>query len=152
MIKQFQNNLHSFSGSCVVAATGGGLLLHGNCETSGAGRIAITEAWGYFIGYKLISDQYGCSTSVTNFCTSNETGTISDFPFIPFGVFHDLMDYYSSDETFDHVSGYSIEQIFNILSSSSNYTPIRFKNSFKSAYVPQNQQYKVDDLFEEYGY
>jgi len=110
------------------------------------------EVWGVFIGYRLISDQYVCSTSEANFCTINEIGKRSDFPFIPFWVFHDLMDTYNSNEPFNHVNGYSIGQMFSILSNSANYTPVRFKNSFKSTYVPQNQRYKVDDLFEEYGY
>lgn len=141
----------------LAAAVGPGDGAYGDGSTVGAERVALAESWGFYMGYKLIIDTYGCSSTDMygyniDYCDKVETGTLYYADFIPFGVFHDLMDYYNSDELFDNTSGYSIAQIFNTLSNSSNYTPIRFKNDFKSSYVPTNQQYLVDALFAHYGY
>ena len=119
---------------------------YGDGTTSGAGRIAITEAWGRYIGYKFANFTYGAYVSEL------ETGKRIDFPWIPYGVFHDLMDTYNSSETWDQLDGYTLEQFFDIMSNSSVTSPVQFKNIFKSTYVPSSDHSKVDDIFTEYDY
>lgn len=141
----------------LAAATGPGNGAYGDGSAVGAERVALAESWGFFMGFKLIIDRYGCTSTDMygtdkNYCDQMEDGMFNTPDYIPFGVYHDLIDTYNSDELFDNVSGYNIGQFFNILSNQNNYTPIRFKNSFKSAYVSAAAQSLVDDLFNEYGY
>jgi len=141
----------------LAAAIGPGESAYGDGTAIGAERVALAESWGFYMGYNLIIDRYGCtSTDMYGtdkiYCDQMEEGMFASPDYIPFGVYHDLIDTYNSDEPFDNVSGYNIGQFFNILSNSNNYTPIRFKNSFKSSYVPVVAQSLIDDLFNEYGY
>ena len=111
---------------------------YGNKTTSGSGRIAVVQSWGFFIGntfndrkYRPVfisranreRDQLEFQTPVDD--VPVQLFANSSLGWIPFGMLHDLIDTTEPAVTgvVDNVSGYTISGIFRGFSANSTTVP-----------------------------
>lgn len=135
---------------------------YGTKTTSGSGRIAVAEGWGFYIG-KLYASQYygGIGTTNSNFISQNfiaqlelrKPSDTDEFVYwIPYGMFYDLTDTGEPLSTLviDNVNAYSPGMIFtslwsNVLSVS------HFRNDLLQR-SGNTQSAQVNQLVQSYGY
>lgn len=133
---------------------------YGDINTSGSGRIAVSEAWAYSCAPTFAQMRFGNSTSLFG----NETwqariegfnpNTWSD-GWIPKGLMHDLSDVGEPSGTgiIDNVSGYTLVQRFNAMTA--NVTSV---SQYRSTFLNQNpvmnstQMGHYNQLYNSYGY
>ena len=99
---------------------------YGNKTTSGSGRAAVVESWGFFIGNTFNATKYSAVPAITN---RERTQLENNIPvdnvsvqfwntgsqgWIPIGLPHDLIDVGEPASTgvVDNVNGYTINGIF----------------------------------------
>ena len=97
---------------------------YGNKTTSGSGRAAVVESWGFFIGNTFNETKYravgnGLATTRADqelFELENQIPGDNDWwQWIPYGAIHDMRDVGEPAFTtvIDNVSGYSIQGLFS---------------------------------------
>ena len=100
---------------------------YGNKTTSGSGRIAVVESWGFFIGNTFNGLKYSARFDISNRERAQLENNIpvdnisvqrwntGSQGWIPIGLPHDLIDVGEPASTgvVDNVSGYSIQGLFN---------------------------------------
>lgn len=146
---------------------------YGDGTEGGAQRCAIVEAWAEHIGRTYADRTYGDNHSLGNnnpifldigrhiyvLERFNPDDPDAEFPWIPEGVMHDLIDdnnlnpsLVSDGVAIDNVSGFSIKNCFNALASDVE-SPTTFKDRIINESLPAGQNADdVDILFEQYGY
>ena len=97
---------------------------YGNKTTSGSGRAAVVESWGFFIGNTFNETKYRAVGTPNAIARANQDlfGLENQIPndndwrgWIPFGAIHDMRDVGEPGFTtvIDNVSGYSIQGLFS---------------------------------------
>lgn len=135
---------------------------YGNKTTDGAERIAVSEAWGFYIGNTFNSNKYNAlgatpiaiserdqlENQIPDNNISFAVGTTPTFSFsrgwIPAGMLYDMTD--NAENTAftgvnDNVNAYNIQQIFNGLQS--NVTTVQ---DFRSEVLSRNSSLQVTQL------
>ena len=133
-------------------------LGYGNSQTSGSGRIAISEAWAEFCSARFAHLRYNNTTSISVTWLDYIEDFIPDAGFsswnwTPDGVMHDLTDNSENTSTtnvIDKVSGFSISQCFGSMDADVISVP-GYKNRFILEYGIA-QQNDINMLFTSYGY
>jgi hypothetical protein len=136
---------------------------YGTKTTSGSGRIAVAEGWGFYIG-KLYASQYYGSFSGNSTAASlgfefrdqlefrKPSNTSENWYWIPYGMYYDLMDTGEPVSTLviDNVNAYTTGMIFTSLWSDV-VTVSQFRNDLllRSGNV---QSAQVNQLVQSYGY
>ncbi len=139
---------------------------YGNKTTNGAGRIAISEAWGFFIGNTFNAAKY---TPLNNTIAQSERdqlenqipvdnisfqfSTASSSGWIVFGLFHDMTDNAENSGftgVTDNVNAYNIQRIFGGLQ-----TGVTTVQGFKNEVLNRNnnlQATQLNQLVTDYRY
>ncbi|MEX6686345.1 hypothetical protein QTN47_02510 [Danxiaibacter flavus] len=140
---------------------------YGEKTTSGSGRIAISEAWAYFIGNTYAARKYRAlnwNSSADAFTKQLEFETpVDNVDFIlnsdntsrgwiPAGMFHDMMDNGEPLATgvIDNASNFTIRQLYNGMTIS-----VSSVQDFRSAVLSNNgnvQSTQVNQLVSSYRY
>jgi hypothetical protein len=134
---------------------------YGNKAGSGAGLVAVTESWGFFIGNTFTDIKYSTigSPTAVNIAFVYRSGLENQVPnntnwqgWVPFGSLHDMRDVGEPGFTgvIDNVSGYSINGIFKGFTT--NATTVQ---SLKQNILNLNnnlQSTQVNQLITSYGW
>lgn len=139
---------------------------YGDKSDNDAGRVAVVEAWGYFIGNTFNANKYDVLRPAISFSErqqlenqipddniSENFATNSSRGWIPFGMLHDMTD---NGENFgftgvnDNVNTYSIQQIFRGYQPDAS-TIQMFRNELLNR-NGNSQATQIDQLITSYHY
>ena len=140
---------------------------YGNKTGSGAGLVAVTESWGFFIGPTFTATKYAASnaTVIVNFQRNflefqrrDDAVSIVGFNgsfsrgWIPWGMLHDMTDIGEPAGTLitDQVSGYSINAIYRGFGTSA--TTVQSLRSAILSNNSNNQATQINTLVTSYGW
>lgn len=127
-------------------------------DTMPGSFFALSEGWADFIGHNYAARKYpvfdeleeynrwAFTWNTTSYAEHLEITPTYYNNFIPRGLFHDLIDNNTVQESsFDRIQGHTILQIYNLLNSG-NYTIQQFREDWEDDYPSANNA----DLFDEY--
>nr|WKN34408.1 hypothetical protein K4G66_18695 [Tunicatimonas sp. TK19036] len=130
---------------------------YGNGTESRAGLMALTEAWGEYIGAELAHRRYGSITAIhQNDIEAYNPNSGRVFAWIPEGVMHDLQDNVNAVDrqplinVTDNTNGFTTSQFANALDSDVN-TIGKFEARLLQE-TGNRQRTQVNQLFNSYGY
>ncbi len=136
-----------------IVANGG----YGNKTTNGSGRIAVSEAWGFYVGNTMTANNYETTSANllrfhTDFLEFQFPGDTEWWEWIVYGMFHDMTDNGEPPNTgvIDNVNTYTPNQLFSGLRE--NVTTVRGYQQEVLNGNNNQQAAQVDQLVTSYRY
>ena len=114
------------------------MLVNGNQYNKDSEIMSLVESWGFFYGNVLSDRKFG-SGGLKNYINELDDYTRN---YLYEGVFYDLLDGYNYKETWDNISGVSINSIFAPLKDKS----IKSLKSYYSKFLEYYPFYPVSDV------
>jgi hypothetical protein len=139
---------------------------YGSKSTSGSGRIAVGEAWGFYIGPSFNRIRYSSNITVFNaefnfleYQRRDDSVPIAPFNgsysrgWVPWGALHDMTDSGEPSVTLisDQVSGYTVSGVFRGYQSQGSTTVPALRDAIL-ALNGYTQSAQVNQLFTSYGW
>lgn len=118
---------------------------------SGAGHVAVAESWAEFIGTNNALRRYPNGIiKGTFFSGFYPMTTLIEYEkwffggyWIPYGVYHDLIDNSNTNETWDNITGASISQLYNVFGSD-----VTNMCGYQSKFIQNYSQFNINNVNE----